>query len=131
MLRFVVGLWCVVLGAAGAAMAQPITYEVRGEMYEQVIIAYVNGVPVQAMVPETGISSKILEADFDGDGQIDGLRRVFSNRAGIRAVDVELRTGRTADLGADLVEQDGRLVEFEKGGGAYWAKRRYRPACQR
>lgn len=73
MLRFVVGLWCVVLGTAGAALAQPITYEVRGEMYEQVIIAYVNGVPVQAMVPETGISSKILEADFDGDGQIDLL----------------------------------------------------------
>lgn len=73
MMRFVVGYVVLVASFAGAAVAQPITYEVRGGMYEQVIIAYVNGAPVQALVPETGISNKILEADFDGDGQVDLL----------------------------------------------------------
>ncbi|GAA6196592.1 hypothetical protein NBRC116598_20360 [Pseudophaeobacter arcticus] len=73
MMRFVVGSVVFVASFAGAAVAQPITYEVRGGMYEQEIIAYVNGAPVQALVPETGISNKILEADFDGDGQVDLL----------------------------------------------------------
>ncbi|MEP2715349.1 hypothetical protein [Pseudophaeobacter sp.] len=72
-MRFGIAVIWLLVTWAGAALAQPISYEVRGSMYEQVIIAYVNGTPYQALVPETGISSKILEADFDGDGQVDLL----------------------------------------------------------
>jgi hypothetical protein len=73
MLRLLFAGLTVVVALTGAVQAQPISYEVRGNTYEQVIIAYVNGAPVQALVPETGISTKILEGDFDGDGQMDLL----------------------------------------------------------
>lgn len=100
MQRFVMALLSALAGA-GVAGAQPITYEVRGDIYQQVIVAHVNGQTYEALRPEDGISHKIMEADFDGDGQVD-LLHSWSGGGNCCAPQYEV-----------LSLQGGRFVNFD------------------